>query len=287
MKKVKTKTKVIFRNFIQRLDNIMKYKNPFYRNIITGFIDLDNLLFGFKKGDLNIIASKPGIGKTLFALSIFSNITKNGTEALYISFEKEEIELMNDVVSIRSGVKKESLDSGYLVCGDYKKVIDIMSLIYDAETIHLKTFFNTNIQQLKNYIKEKIEKKKIKIVFIDYLTMILPMSAYINRADQFSEISSSLKSIAMEYKIPIVVLCPVSENIEVNSIEANSVKELSYFYNDADRIISLYEAKEGNLLFPDYIHIVADLVKNRHGQIGMVDFFFNYKENKVFLGTKE
>jgi len=138
---------------------------------------------------------------------------------------------------------------------------------------------------LKEFIKGKVETDKVQIIFIDYLTLIKPSPTYSNRWEQVSEISRSLKSMAMEFKIPFIVLCPLNRNIVDSTPEINNLSESGSIEYEADRVILLYKNKEKQNDFNSMKYnenlITVYVAKNRRGKTKIFDLLFNY-ENKIF-----
>jgi len=284
----KSETYKILEIIFKELDETMKNKDPLYNKIISGYNVLDQLLLGFYKGDLNIIASRPGIGKTLFAMSMFTNIVKQGINALYISFEKNETDLMKNIIAISANISSHKLDSGLLSRDDYKNIIDGLNKLNKCENIFLKTLINTDLLKLKDFIKEEINKNDIKIVFIDYLHLIVPAPTYSNRWEQVCEISRSLKTMAMEFNVPFVVLCPIHRNVEDDKPEMNDLSESGSIENEADRIMILFNKKKKKphrnddyIEKPDEKIISLYIAKNRRGATTTIDFLFDYKKKNI------
>jgi replicative DNA helicase len=292
----KNETIILLQNVITNIDDDIKNKEKSSNKIITGFEKLDQVLIGFRNGDLNIIASRPGIGKSLFALNIFANRTmEQNKNALYITFEKEAEELLKDMISMKFGIDTQKMNSGYLSDSDFRNLIDATSQIYNCSSIFVKKFYNTDLIKLKSFIKEKIEKDKIKIIFIDYLTMIVSAPIYSNRWEQVSEISRSLKSMAMEFNIPFVVMSPLNRSSDDKSPEINDLSESGSIEYDADRVIILFskynkkkkDREENEYLANDITNIAVYIAKNRHGPKALLDFSFIYKKKIVVPVRKE
>jgi len=273
---------------IDEMDKSYKSKGA-NLGISSGIKNLDSILQGFREGDLNIIASRPSIGKTMFALTVFSNIATQGINSLYISFDKYENELLNNILSIITHVNYANIEQGYLTPSDFKNILEAAKLVdKNSGSIFLKSFYNTDLVKLKSFIKKRIDEDKIKIVFIDYLTMIIPTPTYSNRWEQVSEISRSLKSMAMEFKIPFVVLCPINRNIvDVSSPQITNLSESGSIEYEADRVILLYkkanDKKEENFTLLDKNEniITIYIAKNKRGPIKTFDLLFDYKNKRI------
>lgn len=258
--------------------------------INSGIEKLDYQLQGFREGDLNIIASRPAIGKTMLALNMFTNITAQGINALYISFDKYENDLLKSILSIKTKINISRLELGFLSTDNFKVILETTKEITENTSMFFKSFNNTDLNKLRNFIKEKTEKDKIKIVFIDYLTLIISAPIYSNRWEQVAEISRSLKSMAMEFKIPFIVLSPIHRNLVDKPPEIADLSESGSIEYDADRVIILYkkpEKKKYNEDFDDAdnTRITVYIAKNRRGPTTTFDLLFNYK-NKLIADVK-
>jgi len=279
------------------LNTVFKEFEENYRNknismgIVSGFEKFDYFLQGFRDGDLNIIASRPSIGKTSFALTMFSNITAKGIKALYISFEKYENELIKSLLSIRSDLITQNLKSGILSQSNIPRLFEAgESINNNSDSIYLKTFHKADLAMLKDFIKRKIDEEKIKIVFIDYLTMITSETVYANRWEQVAEVSRSLKSMAMEFKVPFIVLCPLHRNIVDKKPEVADLSESGSIEYEADRVIILYEdkTKKHSNDFNEVVNeITVYVAKNRRGRKQTFDFDFIQHINKFVESEHE
>jgi replicative DNA helicase len=289
MEVIMSNNEELVENCINEIEGNYKTKEDTYK-IKSGIGELDNILQGFKSGDLNIIASRPGIGKTTFALHVFSNMANSGNNCLYISFEKDESELIKILLSINSHVDTTKMNNGFLKVSDFKELTEAAGNLYKSKSIFLKSFYNTNFIILKEFIKKMIDEYKIEIVFIDYLTLIIPAPTYANRWEQVSEISRSLKTMAMEYKIPLIVLCPVNRNAVENTPKISDLSESGSIEYDADRIILLYEdekdkSEQFELKQHNQRKISICVAKNKRGPQGKFNLFFDYA-NKIYASIE-
>jgi replicative DNA helicase len=280
-------TQIVLKEVFDGISENYRSKNQYNDKIISGFKKLDELLLGFREGDLNIIASRPAVGKTTFALSIFLNIVLQKINALYISFEKYETDLFKNIISIKYEIDSSRLETGFINTDDFKNLLKA-SNEFSNNSMFLKTFFNADVFMLRDFIRERIKKDKIKIVFIDYLTLIVPALTYANRLDQISEISRSLKAMAMEFKIPFIVLCPIHRNLADNKPEITDLSESGSIEYEADRVIMLYKTpnkKKNNEGFDDKDKdknlITVYVAKNKHGPTATFELSLDYKIKKI------
>jgi replicative DNA helicase len=259
--------------------------------IESGITELDEVLHGFKDGDLNIIASRPGIGKTMLSLYMCSCMSIKGIKSLYISFEKNEMDILKNILAIQTHLDMARISEGYIKSSDLELLLEVADTIYSCNSLFLKSFYNTNIITLKEFIKNAIETHKIQIVFIDYLSLIIPAPSYTNRWEQVSEVSRSLKTMAMEYKIPLIVLCPLNRNAVDNLPQISDLSESGSIEYDSDRIILLYEEnkkdynyekKQKELKDEQKNLVTIDVAKNRRGPLHKFDMVFDYENRNIY-----
>jgi replicative DNA helicase len=261
-----------------------------HSKIESGITELDGVLHGFKSGDLNIIASRPGIGKTMFALYMCSCMSTKGIKSLYISFEKNEMDILKNILAIQTHLDITRISEGHIKSPDIELLSEAVNTIYSCNSLFLKSFYNTDIITLKEFIKNAIETHKIQIVFIDHLSLIIPAPSYTNRWEQVSEVSRSLKTTAMEYKIPLIVLCPLNRNAVDNVPQISDLSESGSIEYDSDKIILLYENKkncnsgEKQREFKDEQKelIMIDVAKNRRGPLYKFDMIFDYENKNIY-----
>jgi replicative DNA helicase len=167
-----------------------------------------------------------------------------GIKSLYISFEKNEMDILKNILAIQTHLDMTRIVEGYIKPSDLELLFEVADTVYSCNSLFLKSFYNTNIITLKEFIKNAIETHKIQIVFIDYFSLIIPAPSYTNRWEQVSEVSRSLKTTAMEYKIPLIVLCPLNRNAVDNLPQISDLSESDSIEYDSDRIILLYEGNK-------------------------------------------
>jgi replicative DNA helicase len=282
-------TQDLFKNIFEEAEKDPK-DCASHSKIESGITELDRILHGFKRGDLNIIASRPGIGKTMFSLYMCSCMSTKGIKSLYISFEENETDILKNILAIQTHLDITRISEGYIKSSDMELLSETANAIYGCNSLFLKSFYNTNIVTLKEFIKNAIETHKIQVVFIDYLSLIIPAPSYTNRWEQVSEVSRSLKTTAMEYKIPLIVLCPLNRNAVDNVPQISDLSESGSIEYDSDRIILLYENKKDynyeekriELKYEQKNLVMIDVAKNRRGPLHKFDMIFDYRNKNIY-----
>ena len=250
--------------------------------IPTGFYDLDKVTSGLHENELIIIAARPAMGKTAFALNLATNIAMNTdkTVALF-NMEMSGEQLALRMLSSVGQIEANKLRSGKLEHHDWKKFNEAMSRL--AET---KLFIDDTAGMTISEIKAKCRRLYnseggLGIVIIDYLQLISGSTRYAgNRQQEVSEISRSLKTLAMELNIPVIALAQLSRTVEGREDKRpllSDLRESGSIEQDADIVAFLYREDyytkqisiDENTSKSEFI-----IAKNRSGPTTTVDLIF-------------
>ena len=250
--------------------------------IPTGFYDLDKVTSGLHENELIIIAARPAMGKTAFALNLATNIAMNTdkTVALF-NMEMSGEQLAMRMLSSVGQIEANKLRSGKLEHHDWKKFNEAMSRL--AET---KLFIDDTAGMTISEIKAKCRRLYnseggLGVVIIDYLQLISGSARYAgNRQQEVSEISRSLKTLAMELNIPVIALAQLSRTVEGREDKRpllSDLRESGSIEQDADIVAFLYREDyytkqisiDENTSKSEFI-----IAKNRSGPTTTVDLIF-------------
>ena len=250
--------------------------------IPTGFYDLDKVTSGLHENELIIIAARPAMGKTAFALNLATNIAMNTdkTVALF-NMEMSGEQLALRMLSSVGQIEQNKLRSGKLEHHDWKKFNEAMSRL--AET---KLFIDDTAGMTISEIKAKCRRLYnseggLGIVIIDYLQLISGSARYAgNRQQEVSEISRSLKTLAMELNIPVIALAQLSRTVEGREDKRpllSDLRESGSIEQDADIVAFLYREDyytkqisiDENTSKSEFI-----IAKNRSGPTTTIDLIF-------------
>ncbi len=253
----------------------------------SGFYELDCLTQGFQKSDLIIVAGRPAMGKTAFCLNITSYIVKYyKLPILFFSLEMSKEQLMYRLLSNETQITSLDLRLGYF---NKKTWLQIGNAI--KELSHLPIFIddtpNISIQDIRWKVKNFIfEQTKIGLVVVDYLQLMQNYKVQIeNRVQELSQITRVLKSIAREFKIPIIALSQLSRNVE-NRVNKRPIlsdlRESGSIEQDADLVLMLYRDKyyDKNSLSDKNDNAEIIIAKHRNGPVGTIDLKFDAKYAK-------
>ncbi|WP_412031271.1 replicative DNA helicase [Metamycoplasma buccale] len=257
-----------------------------------GFEPLDNLLSGANQGDLIIIASRPAMGKTAFALNIASNVAQNDKNVLFFSLEMSSSQLVQRIIAIESMVELYKLRKNLISTDEWKEIHWTRQAMSEWP-LYLADKPSLTLSDLLTLSKRFAQTKKVDLIVIDYLQLIADSNRANNenRQIEISKISRALKQLARELKCPIIALSQLSRNVEKREDKTpilSDLRESGSIEQDADIVIFLHrkdyynkkkeytEESENNSL----TNVIV--AKNRHGAVGLVRLLFKPQINRFF-----
>jgi replicative DNA helicase len=213
--------------------------------IATGFYDLDKLTSGFHANELIIIAARPGMGKTAFALNLATNIAMNCDKAVALfNMEMGAEQLAMRMLSSVGQIEGYKLRNGRLEHNDWKRVNEAISRLADTKMFIDDTPGMTIAEIRAKCRRLASSENGLGIVIIDYLQLINGSTRYAgNRQQEVSEISRSLKTLAMELEVPVVALAQLSRSVEGREDKRpilSDLRESGSIEQDADIVAFLY-----------------------------------------------
>jgi replicative DNA helicase len=265
----------------ERIDKLSKHEGGL-RGLSSGFNDLDNILAGFQKSDLIILAARPSLGKSALALNFALNIA--GTEKIPVgifSLEMSKDQIVDRLISSISGVDLWRLRTGRLSDkgedNDFEKIQRAMGILSETP-IYVDDAAYPNILQMKAMCRRLQADKGMGLVIIDYLQLMEPLNPNASPVEQVSENSRALKGLAKELNIPVLVVSQLSRAVEMRSPQIPRLADLRQsgtIEQDADVVMFIY--REDRYRPETSRKGVADLIvsKHRNGPIGRVEFYFD------------
>ncbi len=233
---------------ISSLDEMSKYKGGL-RGISSGFKAYDALTSGFHGSDLIILAARPAMGKTAFALNLALNVAKSGKHVLVYSLEMGNEQLFDRLLSIESKIKLSSIKDGVLKEEEYTSLGNGMGRLAELP-LYISDSSSVNILEIKAVARRLKAEGKLDFMLIDYLQLINPPAgSKKSREQEISEISRSLKIIAKELNIPIITLSQLSRSVEQRTDKRpilSDLRESGAIEQDADMVMFLYREKYYN-----------------------------------------
>lgn len=265
-----------------------KFLNPKLPGLASGFSNLDLLTQGFQKSDLIIIAGRPSMGKTAFSLNITLNVIKNlRLPVLFFSLEMSKEQIMYRLLAMETNINQTRLKTGKLYQNDWLKLNKIIKIISKLP-LFIDDSPNLSVQDIRSKIKTiMLEQTQVGLVIIDYLQLMQNSKIKnINRVQELSQITRSLKNMAREFNIPIIALSQLSRNVE-NRMDQKPIlsdlRESGSIEQDADLVLMLYRTKSTNFTYTNnqkFQLIELIIAKQRNGPIGTIKLKFNEKQTK-------
>ena len=264
----------------------------------TGFIDLDKATSGLHEGEMVVIAARPGMGKTAFALNIATHAAMTTKKAIAIfNLEMSKEQLVNRMLSALGGIEGKKLQNGQMMQTDWKKYNEAMSQLADTNM-----YIEDNAGITSSDIRAKCRRLASKpeglgLVIIDYLQLLtLGGKRPDSRQQEVSDISRSIKTMAMELKVPVIALAQLSRNAEKrenNEPMLADLRESGSIEQDADIVMFInrkdyYKAKE-QLGKNDNAETDIIIAKHRKGGTGKFTVLFEptMMNFKNYISIKE
>ncbi|MFA6963276.1 MAG: replicative DNA helicase [Patescibacteria group bacterium] len=264
-----------------RIDKIHKDKDKgALRGVSSGFRDLDGVTAGFNKSDLIILAARPAMGKTSFALNLAENAAIDDKIPVAIfSLEMSKDQLVDRLLSSQAGVDSWKLRTGNLSDDDFPKIGYAMGVLSEAP-IFIDDTPSANVMEIRAKARRLQMEHGLGLIIIDYLQLMQGHSRNSdgNRVQEISEISRGLKGLARELDIPIIALSQLSRAVEHRDDkrpQLSDLRESGSIEQDADIVMFLYREEYYNQ-DTEKKGITEILIrKHRNGPTGNIELFFN------------
>lgn len=243
--------------------------------LTTGFKDLDHMLSGLQKSDLIILAARPAMGKTAFALSIAQQAAiKGGGSVMIFSLEMGREQLGQRLLSMESRVEMQNLKTGNLKRNDWDKINLALDALSKAD-INIDDTPGITVMEMKNKCRRLKAEKGLDLVVVDYLQLMNSVGKSDSRTQEVSALSRSLKLLARELDCPVIVLSQLSRAPEQRPNNHRpmlaDLRESGSIEQDADIVMFLYRDEYYNeeTEFPGECEVI--IAKHRNGSTGTVN----------------
>jgi replicative DNA helicase len=260
-----------------RLDELQKLGSGL-RGVPTGFASLDRMLAGMQNSNLLILAARPGVGKTAFALNIARHTAveeKLPTAIFSLEMSKEELV---DRLLVRQGlIDAWKLKTGQLSDDDFASLSEAMGILAEAP-LYIDDTPGLTVTELRTKARRLQLDKGIKFIIVDYL-QLMHGGTRDNRVQEVSEISQGLKNLARELKIPVLAAAQLSRAMEARGgrPRLSDLRESGSIEQDADVVMFLHREDE------EVREMVAlSIEKHRNGPTGQMNLYFNGKQVSFF-----
>jgi replicative DNA helicase len=272
------------------IEKIMSMSQREDKNAVTGiathYYDLDSYTSGLQRGELIIIAGRPGMGKTSFALNIAENVAiKNKMSIVVFSLEMTGEQLVQRLISSNAQVDQSSIKRGDLTNEEmdniYLAINDLREApVYIAESSGINVI---DLRARSRRLKEQVGD--LGLIVIDYVQIMSAIreGRNSNRAQELADISRSLKSLALELNVPIILLSQLNRDVENRQDKRPNISDLresGALEQDADIILLLYRDEYYNPDSKDKGMAEINIAKNRSGSTGIIKLAFIGKYTK-------
>jgi replicative DNA helicase len=239
-----------------------------YTGIPCGFKDLDQLTMGFQASEFIVIGARPSVGKTAFALTIAAHMAiRQKIPVGFFSLEMSAMAIMQRLLSMEARLDSQRMRTGMLSPADFSRITEACSRLYDAP-LYISDSPDLKLLDLRAQARRMKAKQDVKIIFVDYITLIGSENRDLPRHEQIAEISRSLKALARELGLPVVALSQVRRETEGKKPSLADLRESGSIEQDADVVIFIHtedlkaEVRE------------ISVAKQRNGPVGDIQLSF-------------
>jgi replicative DNA helicase len=259
--------KTVLRTAIREIENdcIMSSKQQ-TPGITTGFGSLDTSTGGWRPGNLLILAARPGVGKSSFAIQFMLEAAKAGHWINFFSFEMTKVDIARIMLSSESNVYRGNVRDGHLNQSDFSSLNAAIRKLEELPVI-FKDSPGMTVGQIQSTIKKNRKNGRCDFVIIDYLQLIRPTDPKAIREQQIAEISRTLKTTALDQNIPIMALSQLNRAADGEQPKLSHLRESGAIEQDADLVMFLHREMKNT--------IRLTVAKHRRGQLGEIDILSN------------
>jgi replicative DNA helicase len=272
----------------ERIEKIYESKGG-VTGLPTGFVDFDRMTAGLQHSDLIILAARPSMGKTTFALNIARNVAVEQKIPVFVfSFEMSKEQLALKLLCSEAGVDNQRIRTGTLMDNDWPRLSHALGRLSDCN-IFIDDSPGLMALDIRSRARRVKAENGLGLIVIDYLQLMQSRSRSENRQQEVSEISRSLKSLARELNVPVMALSQLSRAVEQRTDKKPylaDLRESGALEQDADLVAFLYREDYYN---PDTDKKnITELIiaKQRNGPVGTIEMLFQ-REFSKFVGLEK
>ncbi len=280
--------RLLLHDAYDRLDYLHAHRGEI-SGIRTGFADLDALTTGLQKSDLVVLAARPSVGKTSFALNIAEHAAvRDGKSVGIFSLEMSKEQLVLRLLSSVANIDSQRLRSGFLEEMDFARIAPAMNALFEAP-VYIDDTPNISTMELRTKARRLQAESGLDLIVVDYLQLMqaTTQSRDANRVQEVSEISRGLKALARELSVPVLALSQLSRQAEMRESREprlSDLRESGAIEQDADLVIFLWRDKDK----PEDQDADGELVnvrlaKHRNGPTGELQLWFRKRQTR-FVG---
>lgn len=263
--------RTIMAESFDRLDELAK-RSGALRGVATGFVDLDNCLAGMQDSNLIILAARPGMGKSAFALNIAQHVSViNKVPVGFFSLEMSKEELGDRLLVSQADIDAWRLKTGKLTAEDLGKLSEAMGVLAEAP-LYIDDTPGISVMEMRTKARRLKSEHNLGLLIVDYLQLVKGRNLE-NRVQEVGEISQGLKNLARELKVPVLALSQLSRAIEHRGAgsapQLADLRESGSIEQDADVVMFLYRED-----VEDMGLVKLNIAKHRNGPLRTIDLRF-------------
>ncbi|WP_086356802.1 replicative DNA helicase [Gilliamella apis] len=264
---------------VAKIEELFQRPHDGVTGVSTGFLDLDKKTAGLQRSDLIIIAARPSMGKTTFAMNLCENAAMMQEKPVLIfSLEMPSEQIMMRMLASLSRVDQTRIRTGQLQDDDWARISSTMGLLLEKKNIYIDDSSGLTPMELRSRARRIYrEHKGLSMIMVDYLQLMRVPNIFENRTLEIAEISRSLKALAKELQIPVVALSQLNRSLEQRADKRpvnSDLRESGSIEQDADVIMFIYRDEVYNEASEHKGIAEIILGKQRNGPIGKVRLKF-------------
>ncbi|TEW53892.1 replicative DNA helicase [Psychromonas sp. RZ22] len=284
--------KDILKETVAKIDDLCKNPRDGITGLSSGYNDLDQMTTGFQPGDLIIVAARPSMGKTTFAMNLAEHAALNADKPTIIfSLEMPSDQIMNRMLASLGRIDQGKIRTGQLDENDWASLSSTMSILLDRGKMFIDDSSGLTPTELRSRARRIArDHGGVSMIMVDYLQLMRVPSLSENRTLEISEISRSLKALAKELRCPVIALSQLNRGLEQRADKRpinSDLRESGAIEQDADLIMFIYRDE---VYHEESEHKgIAEIIigKQRNGPIGKVRLTFQgrYSRFDDYTGT--
>ncbi len=272
-----TPVRAIMSNVVDQIDFLARNQGTLM-GVPTGFSMLDRMLGGFQKSDLIILAGRPGMGKSSFAISVAQNAAKlHDTRVAIFSLEMSNEQMVQRLLAMETGIDSHRLRLGQIYDKEWPILLEAANRLAQTN-IFIDDTPAASVNEIRTKARRLFAEHGLDLVLIDYMQLMSGQSGRNeNRQQEISYISRSLKGLARELNVPVLALSQLSRAVESRADKRpmlSDLRESGSIEQDADAVLFIY--REDYYIEDTDRQNIADVIvaKHRHGSTGTVSLYF-------------
>jgi replicative DNA helicase len=282
--------KDVLNDSFDRLNEVMNNADS-VRGIPSGFVDLDKKLSGFQKSNLVILAARPGVGKTTFALNLALHAAQHARAPIgFFSLEMSKEELVDRLLVGLADIDAWRLKTGKLEGDDMNRLTEAMGELAEVP-IFIDDTPGASVLEMRTKARRLKAEHNLGMLIVDYLQLADAGRKFESRVQEVSFISLGLKNLARELKIPVLALSQLSRAVEQRGTkkpQLADLRESGAIEQDADVVMFIYKEDEDDDLIASGKRVVKlDIAKHRNGPTGEIEMMFRGDRVKFYGVNKE